>query len=225
MATARSESGTRRYTQNIVYQLARSIRERDMITYDHCRRVAIYANRLAHQMGWPRYAGRDLALAGLVHDLGKTWIQNAVLHKESALSSDERHEMERHPATAARMLQAYNTPDMIVESVLHHHEAYNGSGYPNHLAGEDIPLGARLLAVADVFDALASDRPYKSAMDVATACERIKAGAGSHFDPEVVEAFLTVVASRPDFCIPQRVSPLTVPAMPPRWTSHDVYDI
>src|SRR5579859_3687515 len=139
-------------------------------------------------MGWSRRASRDLALAGLVHDLGKTWMQNALLHKESALSSDERAEMERHPSIAASILRAYNLPEAFVDDVLHHHEAFDGRGYPDHLAGEGIPLGARLLAVADVFDALTSERPYKAAMDVATARARIVAGSGTHFDPAVVHA-------------------------------------
>ncbi len=107
MASVRqTDPGTRRHTISVVYDLARSIRERDIITYEHCRRVATYVNRLARHMGWSRRAARDLALAGLVHDLGKTWMQNALLHKDSALSSDEREEMERHPQIASRILQA-----------------------------------------------------------------------------------------------------------------------
>src|SRR6476646_7549077 len=86
--------GTRRHAQYGIYELARSIEERDRLTYDHCRRVAIYANRLARALGWKRSAARDLALAGLAHDLGKTWIGNSVLHKDSALSLDERLEMQ-----------------------------------------------------------------------------------------------------------------------------------
>src|SRR5215471_16962461 len=92
--------GTRRYTQHTIYELAHSINERDQSTYEHCRRVAIYVNRLARSMGWSRRAARDLALAGLVHDLGKTWMHNTVLHKKVALSTDERAEMERHPIIA-----------------------------------------------------------------------------------------------------------------------------
>jgi putative two-component system response regulator len=220
------DPGTRRYTQNIVYELARSVRERDIITYEHSRRVAVYVNRLARAMGWTRRAARDLALASLVHDLGKTWMQNAILHKESALSSDERAEMERHPAIAARILQAYAAPDQLVTVVLHHHEAFDGRGYPGHLAGTAIPVGARLLAVADVFDALTSERPYKSAMDVQTARARILAGSGTHFDPEVVAAFVHLLDTQPDFYIPPRVSPLPLrPAPHPTWVRHDTPDI
>ena len=97
MATARQlDPGTRRYTRHIVFELAHIIRERDIITYEHCRRVAVYASRLAREYGWSRRAAHDLALAGLVHDLGKNWMHNDILFKESALSNDERAEMERH---------------------------------------------------------------------------------------------------------------------------------
>lgn len=220
------DPGTQRYTQHIVYELAQSIRERDIITYEHCRRVALYVNRLARHMGWSRRAARDLALAGLVHDLGKTWMQNAVLHKASALSSTERTQMERHPAIAARMLVAYGVSERIVASVLHHHEAFNGGGYPDHLAGERIPMGSRLLTVADVFDVLTSDRPYKRAMDIAEARERIEASSGTHFDPAVVTAFLDLLdAQGDDFLIPARMSPLPVREAPhPTWVRHDAFD-
>ncbi len=223
MTTAQhGELATRRHTEQVVYNLGRIIRERDVITYEHCRRVAIYLNRLARWMGWSRRAARDLAFAGLVHDLGKTWMLNTVLHKESALSSDERAEMERHPVIAASILGAYGAPAQLIAIVRHHHEAWDGRGYPDHLEGENIPLGARLLAVVDAFDALTSDRSYKTAMDLGTARQRIVSSAGSHFDPRVVAAFEALLDASPNFLLPPRVSPLPVrmTAMP-AWMRHD----
>ncbi len=219
------DPATRHDVQRIVMTLAHSIRERDIITYSHSRRVATYAHRLARHMGWPRRLARDLALSALVHDLGKTWIENDVLHKESALSSDERVSMERHPSIGARILDMYGVPPFMVDAVLHHHEAYNGSGYPDHLAGEDIPIGARLLTVADVFDALTSVRPYKAALTAEEACERIKNGAGAHFDPRVVDAFLALLATRPDFILPRSLCAL--PSARPRiaeLAGHDLFE-
>lgn len=217
--------GTHRHTQYIVYSLAESIRERDIITYEHSRRVAVYVNRLARHLGWPRHAGRDLALAALVHDLGKTWMQNELLHKESALSADERAMMERHPGIAARILVAYGAPDSLIEVVLHHHESFDGTGYPDHLSGAAIPLGARLLTVADVFDALTSDRPYKSAMDAATALERMTTSMVNHFDPVALSAFLDMLGSYHNFVLSPRVSALPVrPAPHPTWVHHDNYE-
>jgi len=224
-AAQQAGPGTRRHTQAVVYELARSIRERDILTYEHSRRVAVYSYRLARELGWPRRAGRDLALAGLVHDLGKTWVQNSVLHKRSALSTDERHEMEQHPRVGARFLQIYGVPDALVDIVRHHHEAYDGHGYPDGLAGPDIPLGARILSVADVFDALTSERPYKQAMDAPTARERIGDGAGTHFDPIVVAAFLRLLDANDQFFLPQRVCPLPLREVPfPTWVRHDTLD-
>jgi putative two-component system response regulator len=206
--------GTRRHTQTIVFELANSVRERDIITYEHSRRVAVYSYRLSRQLGLSRRAGRDIALAGLVHDLGKTWIHNAVLHKETALSMDERATMSAHPRIGARFLEIYGAPEDLVEIVLHHHEAFDGSGYPDGLSGEAIPYGARIVTVADVFDVLTSDRPYKRAMDVRTARERIASGTGSHFDPVIVAAFLDLLDVTPEFCLPPRVCALPVRNVP-----------
>lgn len=213
--------GTRRYTEHVIYELAKSIRERDMLTYDHSRRVAIYANRLARHLGWSRRAAYDLALAGLVHDLGKTWIKNAVLHKESALSADEREEMQRHPVIAARILQIYAAPEPLIGAVLYHHEAFDGHGYPSGLAGAEIPLGARILTIADVFDALTSARPYKAAMSVDETRDWIRSHAGSHFDPTLVHAFAAVLEQRPDFQILPRVETLTPLETPDGWHEED----
>lgn len=209
------DATSRRSAERIVRDLAASIRERDRITYEHSRRVATYAQRLARHMGWSRRMAYDLALAALVHDLGKTWIVNAVLHKPSALSADERLDMERHPAIGARILEIYGAPVFLMEAVRHHHEAFDGHGYPDHLAGADIPIAARLLTIADVFDALTSDRPYKAGMDAAEACRRIQHGAGAAFDPEVVAAFLPLVAERPGFILPRHTCPVP-PSAPPR---------
>ncbi|PWT73269.1 MAG: hypothetical protein C5B60_08415 [Chloroflexi bacterium] len=220
------DPGTRRYTQKIIYELANSIRERDIITYEHSRRVAVYVNRLARYMGWSRSSARDLALAGLIHDLGKTWMQNDLLHKDSALSVPERSQMERHPAIAARILLTCGIPDTLVSAVLHHHEAFDGHGYPDQLAGEAIPLGARLLSVADVYDALTSERPYKHAIDDASACEYLRSQSGVCFDPSVVTPFLELLDQKPDFRLMPRVCPLPLPPTPrPAWIRHDVFDL
>lgn len=213
--------GTRRYTQHTIYELAETIRERDIITYAHCRRVAIYSGRLARALGWTRPAARDLSYAALVHDLGKTWIRNSILHKEAALSDDEWREMLRHPAIAARILDAYNVPEDITQIVLHHHERYDGRGYPDHLAGTAIPLGARLLTVADVFDALTSARPYKDAMSVETARARILNEVGTHFDPEIAPVFAKLVTDSPEFLLPATIEPIGMPSTRRAWARHD----
>ena len=212
--------GTRRYTQHTVFELAETIRERDVVTYEHCRRVAIYVNRLARHMGWHRRAARELALAGLIHDLGKTWMQNSVLNKPTALSQDEWQQMQRHPAIAARILMTYDVSDELIEIVLHHHEAYDGHGYPDHLEGDAIPLGARLLTVADVFDALTSARSYKAPLSVGEARNRIECSEGSMFDPVVAAAFIEMLDVNPDFQLPSRVDSASGVEIP-GWDNHD----
>jgi putative two-component system response regulator len=216
-------SESRLGTQRIVRALARSIRERDRLTYEHSRRVATYAQRLAHAMGWPRKLAYDLALSALVHDLGKTWIENDVLHKESALSSDELSKMRQHPVIGARILEMYGASRLIVEAVRHHHEAFNGSGYPDALAGDDIPIAARLLTVADTFDAVTSVRPYKTALDCQQAAEIIRRGSGVTFDPRVADVLLGLLESGPSVLVPQHAPPLPAPppARPSIWLQHD----
>lgn len=213
--------GTRRYTQHTIFELAETIRERDFVTYEHCRRVAIYANRLARHMGWHRRAARELALAGLIHDLGKTWVHNSVLHKATALSQDEWQQMQRHPAIAARILMTYDVSDELIAIVLHHHEAYDGHGYPDHLAGDAIPLGARLLTVADVFDALTSARSYKEPMSLAEVRERVARSVGTMFDPAVASAFLELLDATPNFQLSSRAVPAE---QIPGWDKHDTIE-
>ncbi|HZC06906.1 MAG TPA: HD domain-containing phosphohydrolase [Ktedonobacterales bacterium] len=212
--------GTRRHTRQVIYELAESIRERDQVTYDHCRRVAIYVNRLARFAGWPRAAARELALAGLVHDLGKTWAPNEVLLKPAALTESEREMIEKHPVTAAQLLWAFDMPDAILDAVLSHHERWDGRGYPKKLVRDEIPLGARLLSVSDVFDVITTPRPYKAAMSVEAARERVLEGAGSAFDPEVTEIFTRLLDARPDFLLWAQPLPID-PAAHDAWSAHD----
>jgi putative nucleotidyltransferase with HDIG domain len=191
--------------KHILLSFANSIQERDIVTYDHSRRVATYAQRLARYVGWGRRDARDLALAALVHDLGKTWIANDILLKADILSDEERKTMERHPLIGARILIGCDVHPFYVETVLHHHEAWDGRGYPSGLKGEEIPLSARILTVADVYDALTSQRPYRAALSKDAARERLLSGSGSIFDPMIVRAFLNLLDSQPQFALPQRI--------------------
>jgi len=191
--------------RQVLLSLAKSISERDVVTYEHSRRVAMYAQRLARYLGWSRREARDLALAALVHDLGKTWIANDILMKSAALSDEERRTMERHPIIGARILIGCDVHPFYVETVLYHHEAWDGRGYPTGLKGEEIPLSARILTVADVYDVLTSQRPYKAALSEEAARERLLLGAGRSFDPMIVRAFVYLLDTHPHFRLPQRL--------------------
>lgn len=201
-------------TRGVILSLAKSIQERDIVTYEHSRRVATYAQRLSRYLGWSRREARDLALAALVHDLGKTWIANDILNKSAALSEDERRTMERHPLIGARILIGCDVHPFYVETVLHHHEAWNGLGYPTGLRGEEIPLSARILMVADTFDALTSQRPYKAPISDEVARERLVRSSGQQFDPTVVQAFVHLLDTTPNFKVLQRVCALPQKATP-----------
>src|SRR5438105_11451399 len=198
-----------RENRQVLLSFANSIQERDIVTYDHSRRVATYAQRLARFMGWSRRDARDLALASLVHDLGKTWIVNDILNKSAALSADERRTMQRHPVIGARILIGCDVHPFYVETVLYHHEAWDGHGYPTGLHGEEIPLSARILSVADVYDVLTSQRPYKAPLSEEIARERLLLGSATSFDPAVVRAFLHLLDTQPNFTLPQLVCPLS----------------
>jgi putative nucleotidyltransferase with HDIG domain len=200
-----NRSDRERENKHILLSLANSIKERDIVTYDHSRRVATYAQRLARYVGWSRRDARDLALAALVHDLGKTWIANDILLKADSLSDEERKTMERHPLIGARILIGCDVHPFYVETVLYHHEAWNGRGYPSELKGEEIPLSARILSVADVYDVLTSQRPYKAPLSKDSARERLLSGSGVSFDPLLVRAFLSLLDSQTNFTLPQRL--------------------
>jgi putative nucleotidyltransferase with HDIG domain len=191
--------------KRILLSLAKSIQERDIVTYDHSRRVATYAQRLARYLGWSRRDARDLALAALMHDLGKTWIANDILLKADVLSDEERRMMERHPLIGARILIGCDVHPFYVETVLYHHEAWDGRGYPSGLKGEEIPLSARILTVADVYDVLTSQRPYKEAISTDAARERLLSGSVTSFDPMIVRAILNLLDAQPNFTLPQRI--------------------
>lgn len=204
--------GQEQEVRQVLLSFAQSIRERDIVTYEHSRRVATYAQRLARYLGWNRRDARDLALAALVHDLGKTWIANDILLKSAALSDEERRTMERHPVIGARILIGCDVHPFYVETVLYHHEAWDGHGYPTGLKGEEIPLSARILTIADVFDVLTSQRPYKAPLSIDTARERLLSGSNSSFDPQILRAFLQLLDIYPDFTLPQRLCAISVDA-------------
>jgi HD-GYP domain-containing protein (c-di-GMP phosphodiesterase class II) len=129
----------------------------------------------------------DLRLAGLLHDLGKVGLPDAVLKEARTLTDDEHTMVKRHPEFGHSLLEGLGV-DRVQDWVLHHHEHWDGSGYPNGLAGEEIPLGARIILVADAFVAITTDRPYRPAQSEHAALRELRAHAGTQFDPLVVEA-------------------------------------
>lgn len=171
-----------------VRALADAVEARDAYTGKHAERVAAYGMELAKSCGMD---GNDeqLEFGFLLHDIGKVAISDAILHKPGRLTSHEKVLMERHPVIGEEIVRRIDFLVGARQVVRSHHERWDGRGYPDGLAGEQIPLGARVFAVADTFDALTTDRPYRAATTFGDAREVIAAGAGTQFDPDVAVAF------------------------------------
>lgn len=172
--------------------LGSAIDTRDGGTQAHSRRVCAFSLAIARAHGVPEGALRDLEHGVLLHDIGKIGIPDAILLKPGPLTPAEWKIMRRHPEIGRELIEKIPFLRGAVPIVYHHHERWDGTGYPLGLAGPAIPLGARIFAVADAFDAMTFDRPYSRAITLAAAREEIRRCAGAHFDPGVVATFLTV---------------------------------
>ncbi len=177
-------------SKSAVASLTAAIDAKDSGTSGHSERVSWYAQEIAGALsaGQPMIDG--LRIAGLLHDLGKMGVSEAVLNKPGSLSQQERAEVRKHPVIGGNMLRRTPHMDQVIPAIVFHHERWDGLGYPDGLKGEAIPLMARIMAVADSFDAMTSDRPYRKAMAVEAALAELQTGAGTQFDPRVVEAFV-----------------------------------
>jgi HAMP domain-containing protein len=177
-----------------LYALARAIDAKSHWTAGHSERVTELALRIGQALGLNQKQLDDLHRGGLLHDLGKIGIPPEILDKAGKLTDEEYQLMREHVRIGARILEPIEAYAGIIPVVLHHHEYYDGSGYPEGLSGEDIDLGARIFTVADHYDALISDRPYREGLPQETVIGFIKEDSGTKFDPKVVEAFLEVMA-------------------------------
>ena len=173
-----------------IESLARTLEARDPETRDHSLRVTEYAVRIAEEMALPPRDIENIRVAATLHDIGKIGIRERILDKEQSLRREEIEHIHRHPLIAAEILGPIDELKEIILLIEHHHENYNGTGYPEGRSGKDIPLGSRIIAVADAFDAITSTRPYREAMSEEFAVGEIKKNSGRQFDPRVAEAFL-----------------------------------
>jgi putative nucleotidyltransferase with HDIG domain len=185
---ARTQQLTRSYMAT-VRALSNAVEARDAYTGKHAERVAAYGIEIARALGVPRPDAPELEFGFLLHDIGKLAMPDAILYKPGGLTDEERALMARHPAIGADIVGEIEFLAEAARVVRSHHERWDGSGYPDGLAGEQIPLAARIFAVGDVLDALTTDRPYRPAMSLDEARQMISANAGTHFDPQVVAAF------------------------------------
>lgn len=178
-----------------IKSLALAVDAKDEYTHQHVLRVQKYSVAIAKEMGFTGDELEAINTGALLHDIGKLGVPESVLLKPGKLTDEEFEQIKRHPSIGANILQPVDFPWPVIPIVRHHHEKWDGTGYPDRLKGEEIPLNARIMAVADVYDALTSNRSYREAWSHERAVELIKKDAGRHFDPLVVEAFLRVIDS------------------------------
>jgi diguanylate cyclase (GGDEF)-like protein/putative nucleotidyltransferase with HDIG domain len=182
--------------------LARAVDARDVYTGSHSQRVADLAARTARRLGLPEEEVELTRLAASLHDLGKLAIPEEILRKPGPLTDPERMVLERHPQIGFRMLESLGV-DPVADWVLHHHERWDGSGYPDGLPGDEIPLGARIIFVADAYDAMTSERVYRRRVDPEQAIAELRRCAGSQFDPGIVNALADELG---EFVEPRRIA-------------------
>jgi putative nucleotidyltransferase with HDIG domain len=177
---------------NTVYALARAVDLKDGYTHQHSARVAQYAAVLARELGMSEEEIEQIRTAGILHDVGKVGVADAVLLKPARLTEDEYLEMQRHSALGRDIVQGAGLPE-IAEWVLYLHERWDGRGYPHKLDGEEIPLASRVLAVADAFEAMTSSRLYRRGMAVEKALVELEKSSGNQFDPTVSQRMVDLV--------------------------------
>jgi HD-GYP domain-containing protein (c-di-GMP phosphodiesterase class II) len=187
--------------QRAIYQsllgLANALEAKDPYTRGHSERVGAWSRRVAAALGRPPDEIETVGQAGLLHDIGKIGVPETVIRKRGPLDEEEWALMRRHPLIGGQIVAAFEFFKRGADVIRHHHERSDGTGYPDGLAGDAIPLGARIVAVADVYDALTSDRPYRPALPHAAAVEYLIEQAGRTLDEEIVAAFIGLVRDAP----------------------------
>lgn len=176
--------------------LARTVDAKDPYTYGHSESVTRYSLMIAKEMRLDREQTRAIEIGGQLHDMGKIGISEYILNKPDRLTDEEFKSIQRHPEIAADILKDTKSLKDIRDLILHHHERFDGTGYPAGLKGKEIPLGARILTVADSYDTITSHRAYRRSLSKEEALDEIRKKSGTQFDPEIVRAFLKVINAR-----------------------------
>jgi putative two-component system response regulator len=191
----RSEESLERSRLETVHKLSLAVEMRDQVTGHHLSRMGAYSEEIARRMHLPEEDCDVISLAAQMHDIGKVAVPDSILLKPGPLSEEERAQVETHAEVGKQILQGSESPILRLAECIAwtHHERVDGSGYPRGLAGDEIPIQGRIAAVADVYDALTRDRPYREALPVAEATALMAEGRGTHFDPEVLDTFMLAV--------------------------------
>jgi two-component system cell cycle response regulator len=199
-----SGTGENRLSSAVVDVLSTALDIRDKMTHRHARRVARMAAAVAEEMGLDEQQALQIEYAASLHDIGKIGVADSILRKAAPLDEDEWRDMRRHSELGYEILKGIDFLRVAAEIVWAHHERHDGRGYPRGLAGEEIPLGARVFAVVDAYDAMTSRRPYRQAISRERAAIEIARNSGTQFDPRVVEAFLVMIRQSPEGVFQER---------------------
>jgi len=176
--------------EQVIFALAAAVEAKDSLTERHTRRVAESARHLGMRLGLSDAAQDALYRGGIIHDIGKIGVSESILLKCGPLDTGEQKRMQEHPGIGANIIAPLHTASSLQPIIRHHHERFDGSGYPDGLRGAKIPLLARIISICDAFDALINDRPYRAGVSVDKAIATLRAGAGTQWDPELVELFI-----------------------------------
>jgi putative two-component system response regulator len=177
----------------VIAALANAVEAKDSTTEEHCQRLAGLAHELGMKVGLQPAALKGLIFGALLHDIGKIGISDAILKKPDPLTPEERRTMRLHPIIGERICEPLATATQFAPIIRHHHERWDGRGYPDGLRAEAIPVGARIVGLVDAYDAIIHDRPYRPARDIHSAMAEIRREAGGQFDPELVRLFLPLL--------------------------------
>jgi len=193
--------------ESVLFSLARSIESKDPYTHGHCERLAEYSVRLGEQVGLSEEQITALRRAGVVHDIGKVAVPDAILLKPGRLTEEEWAVIRQHPVVGERICGPLKSFRVVLPIIRHHHEKYDGSGYPDGLRGEAIPIAARVLQIVDVFDALTTERPYKKAFSTVDALQTMREEVTrGWWDPQIFDQFERLARSGVDALSPRRAA-------------------
>jgi putative two-component system response regulator len=179
--------------QNLVISLAQALEAKDQYSNRHSQRTSEYAKILASSVSQDLVFIDQIVVAGLLHDIGKIGISDYVLQKPGKLDKEEFEIIKTHPVVGEKICSSINSFQPFLPWIKHHHESWDGKGYPDNLKGENIPYGARIIAIADAFDAMISDRPYRKALELEEVCKIFREGAGKQWDAQLVNVFLKLI--------------------------------
>jgi putative two-component system response regulator len=182
-------------TENVIFMLAQAVEAKDPYTEGHLQRISSYAEQMAHACGLSQGEVTQVRYGGILHDIGKIGVNDTILLKPGSLTSDEYEQIKQHPSIGAGIIGQMRFAPEVAPIIRGHHEYWNGHGYPDGLAGEAIPLGARIIAIVDSFDAMTTNRPYRQAMEIQPALAELASAAGTQFDPALLAVFLDLVRS------------------------------